>query len=127
MKHTEKKELIKKYARSSSDTGSPEVQIVLINARIDELSAHLSDHKKDNHSRRGLLWLVNTRRKLRNYLVKNHPVALVKIDAEIAAAKEARKEQKAIDTTKVAPKKASPKKETTEKKTLTKKPVAKKK
>jgi small subunit ribosomal protein S15 len=55
MKHTEKKELIKKYARTSHDTGSPEVQIALITARIEALSAHLNEHKKDNHSRRGLL------------------------------------------------------------------------
>ena len=70
MKHTEKKDIIKKYARTSSDTGSPEVQIALITVRIESLSAHLNEHKKDNHSRRGLLKVIAKRRRILNYLQK---------------------------------------------------------
>lgn len=117
MKHTEKKELIKKYARTSADTGSPEVQIALITARIEALSAHLNEHKKDNHSRRGLLGLVSTRRKLRNYLAKTNPEALAKIDGEIATIKQTKKDEKTqevadkkVTTKKVEKKEAAPKK-----------------
>jgi len=122
MKHTEKKELIKKYARTSADTGSPEVQIALITARIEGLSAHLNEHKKDNHSRRGLLGLVSIRRKLRNYLAKTNPEALAKIDGEIATIKQTKKDEKMqevaakkvpdkkVEKKEAAPKKAAPKK-----------------
>ncbi len=128
MKHTEKKELIKKYARTSSDTGSPEVQIALITARIEALSAHLNEHKKDNHSRRGLLGLVSTRRKLRNYLAKTNPEALAKIDGEIAAIKQTKKDAKTEEVTakKVTTKKTE-KKEAAPKKAPTKKAAPKKK
>ncbi len=122
MKHTEKKELIKKYARTSADTGSPEVQIALITARIEALSAHLNEHKKDNHSRRGLLGLVSTRRKLRNYLAKTNPEALAKLDTEMAAIKDVKKEIKTVES-----KKPAVKKETSEKKVPAKKAAAKKK
>ena len=64
----DKSEIIAKYARSEGDTGSPEVQIALLTARIEALNAHLSVHKKDNHGRRGLLQMVSTRKKLLNYL-----------------------------------------------------------
>lgn len=64
----EKSEIIKKYARSEGDTGSPEVQIALLTARIEALNAHLAVHKKDNHGRRGLLEMVGTRKKLLTYL-----------------------------------------------------------
>jgi small subunit ribosomal protein S15 len=63
-----KSEIVSEYQRSSSDTGSAEVQVALISARINELSAHFADHKKDHHSRRGLLRMVNKRRKLLDYL-----------------------------------------------------------
>jgi small subunit ribosomal protein S15 len=63
-----KQEIIKKYAREKGDTGSPEVQIALLSAQIDKLAAHLKDHKKDVHSRRGLLSMVAKRRRLLNYL-----------------------------------------------------------
>lgn len=122
MKHTEKKELIKKYARTSADTGSPEVQIALISARIEALSAHLNEHKKDNHSRRGLLGLVSTRRKLRNYLAKTNPESLAKLDGDLAASKEVKKEAKVVES-----KKTTTKKETTEKKAPAKKAAPKKK
>lgn len=63
-----KLEIIKKYGRSEGDTGSPEVQIALLTARINELNGHLKTHKKDHHSRRGLLMMVGQRRGLLNYL-----------------------------------------------------------
>lgn len=63
-----KSELIRKYASHESDTGSPEVQVALLTARINELTEHLRAHRKDHHSRRGLLMLVGQRRRLLNYL-----------------------------------------------------------
>ena len=64
----QKSEIVSEYRRSDADTGSAEVQVALLSARINDLSAHFSDHKKDNHSRRGLLRMINTRRKLLRYL-----------------------------------------------------------
>ena len=63
-----KQEVILKYGRRDNDTGSPEVQVALLTARINELTEHLREHKKDHHSRRGLLMLVGQRRRLLNYL-----------------------------------------------------------
>ena len=65
-----KAEIIEKYKRDENDTGSPEVQIALLTERINELTEHLKVHKKDNHSRRGLLKMVGKRRNLLNYLEK---------------------------------------------------------
>ena len=65
-----KSEIIEKYKRDEKDTGSPEVQIALLTERINELTEHLKIHKKDNHSRRGLLKMVGKRRNLLNYLAK---------------------------------------------------------
>ena len=67
---TEKQDIIKKFAREKGDTGSPEVQIALLTSQIDKLSDHLKTHKKDVHSRRGLLSMVSKRRRLMNYLKK---------------------------------------------------------
>jgi len=64
----EKQAVLKQYQLSASDTGSPEVQVALLTARINHLTAHFSQHKKDHHSRQGLLRLVNQRRKLLDYL-----------------------------------------------------------
>ncbi|AKN29476.1 30S ribosomal protein S15 [Clostridium carboxidivorans P7] len=64
-----KEELMKKYARHEGDTGSPEVQIALLTERINHLNDHLKTHKKDHHSRRGLLMMVGKRRGLLNYLM----------------------------------------------------------
>ena len=64
----EKQKLIKKHARSSDDTGSPEVQVAILTSRINTLTEHFKTHAKDNHSRRGLLMLVNKRRSLLDYL-----------------------------------------------------------
>ena len=63
-----KLEIIKKYGRSEGDTGSPEVQVALLTERIKSLTEHLKVHKKDHHSRRGLLMMVGQRRGLLNYL-----------------------------------------------------------
>lgn len=63
-----KLEIIKEYGRSEGDTGSPEVQIALLTERINHLTEHLKTHKKDHHSRRGLLMLVGQRRGMLNYL-----------------------------------------------------------
>ena len=69
----DKKELIQQYKLHDSDTGSPEVQIGLLTHRIQYLTEHLKVHKKDHHSRRGLLMLVGRRRRLLNY-VKNNDI-----------------------------------------------------
>jgi len=66
-----KKELIEKYKQHDADTGSPEVQIGLLTHRISYLTEHLKVHKKDHHSRRGLLMLVGKRRRLLNYVKGN--------------------------------------------------------
>jgi len=63
-----KQEIIKKYALHENDTGSPEVQIALLTERINHLNEHLKIHRKDHHSRRGLLKMVGQRRGLLNYL-----------------------------------------------------------
>ena len=71
MTKEKKQEIINTYKRDEKDTGSPEVQIALLTERINELTEHLKIHKKDNHSRRGLLKMVGKRRNLLNYLSKN--------------------------------------------------------
>ena len=67
----EKAQVVKKFALHEGDTGSPEVQIALLTKQIDELTEHLKVHKKDNHSRRGLLQIVGKRRRLLQYLKDN--------------------------------------------------------
>ncbi len=64
----EKNAIIKEYAQHEGDTGTPEVQIALLTKRINDLTEHLKTHKKDHHSRRGLLKMVGQRRNLLNYL-----------------------------------------------------------
>ena len=71
LKKDEKKGIIKQFAREKGDTGSPEVQIALLTNKINKLAEHLKEHKKDNHSRRGLLSMVAKRRRLLNYLKKH--------------------------------------------------------
>lgn len=66
----EKKKIIKQFAQTKGDTGSPEVQIALLSSKIKKLTKHLKEHKKDVHSRRGLLSMVSKRRRLLNYLTK---------------------------------------------------------
>ena len=66
--NNQKAQLVKDYQRGKSDTGSPEVQIALLTARITDLTEHFKTHVKDHHSRRGLLRMVSRRRKLLDYL-----------------------------------------------------------
>ena len=65
---TQKEQITKEYARSTGDTGSPEVQVALLSARINDLSDHFKSHIHDHHSRQGLLRMVSRRRKLLDYL-----------------------------------------------------------
>jgi len=67
-----KSNIITKYATSGKDTGSPRVQIALLTQQISQLTDHLKSHKKDNHSRRGLLKIISKRRRLLNYLQKTN-------------------------------------------------------
>ncbi len=64
----QKQEIVKAHQRGTADTGSPEVQVALLTANISELTEHFNKHKKDHHSRQGLLRMVNKRRKLLDYL-----------------------------------------------------------
>ena len=67
----EKARVMKEFATKEGDTGSPEVQVAILTSRISTLTEHFKTHKKDNHSRRGLLMMVAQRRKLLDYLKKN--------------------------------------------------------
>ena len=69
---TQKAQIVKDYQRKQSDTGSPEVQVALLTARITELTEHFKVHVKDHHSRRGLLRMVSQRRKLLDYLKRSN-------------------------------------------------------
>jgi len=68
MSAADKKAIVEEHKRNPNDTGSPEVQVALMTARIVELTEHFKEHKKDHHSRQGLIRLVNSRRKLLDYL-----------------------------------------------------------
>jgi len=68
MNVNEKKEIVKDFGKNITDTGSTEVQVALLTKKINELSEHFKIHKKDHHSRRGLLGMINNRRKLLKYL-----------------------------------------------------------
>ena len=77
---TERKaELIKEYATVQGDTGSPEVQVAILTERINTLNDHFKSHKKDNHSRRGLLKMVSSRRSLLDYLKKKDEARYTKL------------------------------------------------
>ena len=65
---TEKAEIVREYALAEGDTGSPEVQVALLTSNINHLQSHFKEHNHDHHSRRGLIRMVNTRRKLLDYL-----------------------------------------------------------
>ena len=69
---TEKAQIVKDFQRKQTDTGSPEVQVALLSARITELTEHFKMHVKDHHSRRGLLRMVSRRRKLLDYLKRSN-------------------------------------------------------
>jgi len=66
----EKRQIVEEHGRGPNDTGSPEVQVALLTARIKQLTGHFTEHKHDHHSRRGLLKMVNQRRSLLDYLKK---------------------------------------------------------
>lgn len=82
-----RKEVITKHARNKGDTGSPEVQIAILTDRINHLTAHFEKHKKDHHSRRGLLMMVSNRRSLLNYLKKTKFTTYEKLLAELGLRK----------------------------------------
>lgn len=71
LSNEEKQKIVSKFSLHEGDTGSPEVQIALLTNQIEKLTEHLKDHKKDNHSRRGLLQMVGKRRRLIEYLKSN--------------------------------------------------------
>jgi small subunit ribosomal protein S15 len=79
--------LVKKHQRSDKDTGSPEVQVSIITARIAEITEHLKDNKHDFMARRGLLQLVGKRRRLLNYLAKTDPQAYLALVKELGLRK----------------------------------------
>lgn len=78
-----KQDIIKEFAREKGDTGSPEVQIALLTAQIGKLTEHLKIHKKDVHSRRGLLSMVSKRRRLLNYLEKRDKERFVELKKKL--------------------------------------------
>lgn len=79
----QKSAVIAKYGRAKGDTGSPEVQVALLTNRINSLSPHFEQHKKDNHSRRGLLKLVNQRRQMLDYLKQEDEARYSKLIADL--------------------------------------------
>ena len=83
MDKAKKTEIIKKYARKEGDTGSPEVQIAVLSARISELTEHLRNNKKDNSTRRGLLAMVALRKKLLTYLERENRDKYIEITTEL--------------------------------------------
>jgi small subunit ribosomal protein S15 len=78
-----KQELIKKFATKEGDTGSPEVQVAILTERINNLTEHFKTNKKDNHSRRGLLTMVATRRKLLDYVKGKNEDRYTKLITEL--------------------------------------------
>lgn len=83
MSVAEKAEVAQKFARVARDTGSPEVQVALLSARINSLSGHFADNKKDHHSRRGLLKMVNQRRGLLDYLKRKDENRYLKLIGDL--------------------------------------------
>jgi small subunit ribosomal protein S15 len=83
----QKQAIIKKHARNKGDTGSPEVQVAILTDRINQLQSHFDAHKKDHHSRRGLLMMVSNRRSLLNYLKKTKLDVYEKLIGELGLRK----------------------------------------
>jgi len=79
----QKRAVVEKFAREKGDTGSPEVQVALLSERITSLAPHFEANKKDHHSRRGLLKMVNQRRKLLDYLKREDEGRYTKLIAEL--------------------------------------------
>lgn len=82
-----KKEIVAKFGRNAEDTGSPEVQVALLTARINHLTEHLRIHKKDHHSRRGLLKMVGQRKGLLNYIKNKDIIKYRELIAELGLRK----------------------------------------
>ena len=70
---SQKAQILQDHQRAKADTGSPEVQVALLTARINDLTGHFKDHVKDHHSRRGMLMLIGRRRRILDYLQKQDP------------------------------------------------------
>lgn len=87
MTKAQKQALIIDNARTKGDTGSPEVQIAILTRRINDLMDHFATNKKDNHSRRGLLKMVSTRRRLLDYLKKKNNASYVQVLAKLGLRK----------------------------------------
>ena len=81
--NTKKKEIVSKFGRTDNDTGSPEVQIALLSENIDSLQSHFKTNAKDHHSRRGLIRMVNQRRKLLDYLKSSKPDTYSKLITDL--------------------------------------------
>jgi len=81
--NVDKADIVKQFQRKEGDTGSPEVQIALLTARIKTLGEHFKSHTKDHHSRRGLLRMVSRRRKLLDYLRDRNPEAYLQLIKEL--------------------------------------------
>ena len=79
----DKSKIVADFQRAKGDTGSPEVQVALLTARINDLTGHFKEHKKDNHSRRGLLRMVSRRRKLLDYLKSRNPASYKDLIAKL--------------------------------------------
>ncbi len=82
-----KAEVVKNNARAANDTGSPEVQVALLTARINELTPHFKTHAKDHHGRRGLLKMVNSRKRLLSYLKETSPERYTALIAKLGLRK----------------------------------------
>lgn len=83
LSQSEKSEIIKKFGKSDGDSGSPEVQIALLTARIRQLTEHAKVHKKDHHTKRGLVQLVSQRKKMMKYLMKTNGDSYMKVIKEL--------------------------------------------
>ena len=80
----DKEKIIKKFGKDKKDTGSTEVQVAILSHRISELTEHVKVHKKDNHTRRGLVQLVSQRKKLLKYLVRSDSDSYLKLIKELS-------------------------------------------
>tara|TARA_Y100001980_G_C14488768_1_gene266124 strand:- start:264 stop:572 length:309 start_codon:yes stop_codon:yes gene_type:complete len=80
----EKKTYVKQFGKDSNDTGAPEVQIAILTHRIRELTEHVKRHKKDHHTRRGLVMLVSKRKKMMKYLIRSNSESYVNLIKELS-------------------------------------------
>ena len=83
----QKADILKQFQRAEGDTGSPEVQIALLTARINDLTPHFKEHNKDHHSRRGLLKMVSRRRRLLDYFKRTNPEGYRELIAKLGLRK----------------------------------------